>query len=73
MISAMIDAAWLIAAVILAASVLTATLLMAVNFPRIRAAQTATLQVLQSLEETTYARTDQLEERVAELERRADD
>jgi Tfp pilus assembly protein PilV len=67
----MIDAAWLIAAVILAASVLTATLLMAVNFPRIRAAQAATLQVLQSLEEATHARTDQLEKRVAELERRS--
>lgn len=76
----MIDAVWMVAAGILAGSVLSASILLATNFPRIHAAQAATLAMLESLEDASRvrfevcdAKVNQLEQRVAELERNAHD
>jgi hypothetical protein len=70
-----VDAAWLIAAVVLAGLVLTATILMAVNFPRIHAAQAAVLMCLNGLSETNHLALEavmielrKLDARVKELE-----
>jgi DNA-binding TFAR19-related protein (PDSD5 family) len=61
---------------VLACSTFVATILMAINFPRIRAANQAVMMILNSLADThrvTYeiydAKLNQLEERLQELER----